>query len=62
MTDEIGRMIALSIITLTTERHLTDLYNAKLITINEYRKRMNDMRKSLHEQTLILGGILQRCV
>lgn len=58
MTDETGRMIALAIVTLTTQKHVTDLYNAKLITINEYRKRMNDVRKSLQEQTLTLGGIL----
>lgn len=58
MTDETGRMIALAVITLATERHLTDLFNAKFITINEYEKRMNEVKKSLLEQTLALGGIL----
>lgn len=59
MTDETGRMIALAILTLTTQKYVTDLYNAKLITITEYRKRMNDVRKSLQEQALTFGGILQ---
>lgn len=59
MTDETGRRIALAIITLATEKQLTDLYNAKLITINEYKKRMSEMNKSLREQALAIGGILQ---
>lgn len=58
MTDETGRMIALAIITSAVERQVTDLYNAKLITITEYRKRMNEINKSLREQTLTIGGVL----
>lgn len=58
MTDETGRLIALAITTLTTERLLTDLYNAKLITINEYKKRTSEVNKSLREQTIEIGGIL----
>lgn len=59
MTDETGRLIALAITTLTTERQLTDLFNTGLITLNDYKKRMSEVNKSLREQTIAIGGILQ---
>lgn len=58
MTDETGRLIALAITTSTRERQLTDLFNTGLISLNEYKKRMNEVTKSLREQTLAIGGIL----